>query len=418
MMRCGAVRLVLSHKNAGRALPSSLSSIIFVLMKEFRNIPVEKLALQLAGRPGLDVPRILRQVEGWQRLRTKVPAWAAVDDLEYPRRLSLEQCSGEPAARYKAEVVHRLLQTLPERTHRMVDLTGGLGVDFSFIAPLFDEAVYVERQEELCELARHNFPLLGLPDAEIVCGDGVSYVQTMEPADLIFLDPARRDSAGRKTVLIEECEPDVCSLRDTLLRKAAFVVLKLSPMLDIAGAVQALRTVSEVHVVSVGGECKDLLLVLTSRPCDDPLIVAREGDITFTYRQSEESEAAPAYASACEAYLYEPGAAVLKSGAFKLAATRFGLKKLHHSSHLYTGAEPVEGFPGRRFKVTDVYTFGKKDLKRLKSVTAQANLTVRNFPSSVEALRKKLKLKDGGEIYLFATTLSDGEHVLIQSRKA
>lgn len=387
-------------------------------MKEFRNIPIEKLALQLAGRTDLDVPRILRQVEGWQRLRTKVPTWAAVDDMEYPRRLSLEQCSGEPAARYKAEVVRRLLQTLPDRTHRMADLTGGLGVDFSFIAPLFDEAVYVERQEELCELARHNFPLLGLPDAEIVCGDGTSYLQTMPQADLIFLDPARRDSAGRKTVLIEECEPDVCSLRDTLLQKGTFVVLKLSPMLDIVGAVQALRTVSEVHVVSVGGECKDLLLVLTAEACDDPLIVAREGDITFAYRQSEESGAAPAYASACEAYLYEPGAAVLKSGAFKLAATRFGLKKLHPSSHLYTGTELVEDFPGRRFKVTDVYTFGKKDLKRLKSVTERANLTVRNFPSSVDALRKKLKLKDGGEIYLFATTLSNGEHVLIQSVKA
>ena len=389
-------------------------------MKAYRNIPVDKLALQLAGRTDIDVAYVLRQVEGWQRLRTKVPTWAAQDDLEYPRRISLEQCSGEPAARYKAEVVSRLLTHLPAGRRSMADLTGGLGVDFSFIAPLFDRATYIERQEELCTLARHNFPLLGLPEAEIICGDGTVHLQTMAPVDLLFLDPARRDSAGRKTVLIEECEPDVCALRSLLLAKAAFVVLKLSPMLDIAGALQVLRAVTEVHVVSVGGECKDLLLVMAAgqtEAVDDPLIVAREGDITFAYRQSEETAACPAYAATCGTYLYEPGAAVLKAGAFKLSASRFGLQKLHPNSHLYTGDTLVDGFPGRRFRVTQVYGFGKKDLKELKTRVDRANLTVRNFPSSVDALRKKLKLKDGGEVFLFATTLSNGEHVLIQSEK-
>ena len=406
------------HKKDAQPLTTPAPCIIFVRMKEFRNIPVDRLALQLAGRTDIDVAHVLRQVEGWQRLRTKVPAWAAIDELEYPRRISLEQCSGEPAARYKADVVRRLMQTLPEGPHRMADLTGGLGVDFSFIAPLFDHATYVERQEELCALARHNFPLLGLPDAEIVCGDGVDHLRAMEPVDLLFLDPARRDSAGRKTVLIEECEPDVCALRDLLLQKAAFVVLKLSPMLDIAGALQALRTVSEVHVVSVGGECKDLLLVLTaSADGTDPLIVAREGETVFSFRPSVEGAASPAFADVCGTYLYEPGAAVLKAGAFKLAAARFGLKKLHPNSHLYTGDVCVDDFPGRRFRVTRVYSFGKKDLKELKTAVDRANLTVRNFPSSVDALRKKLKLKDGGEIFLFATTFSNGEHVLIQSEK-
>lgn len=386
-------------------------------MKEYRNIPVEKLALQLAGRTDIDVTHILRQVEGWQRLRTKVPSWAAIDELEYPRRLSLEQCSGEPAARYKAQVVSRLLQQLPDQAHSMVDLTGGLGVDFSFIAPLFSQAVYVERQEELCSLARHNFPLLGLPSVTIVCGDGIDYLHSMPRTDLIFLDPARRDSAGRKTVQIEDCEPDVCAWRELLLQKAAFVVLKLSPMLDIVGALQALRTVSEVHVVSVGGECKDLLLVLTGEPSPDPLMVAREGEVTFVYRQSEETQAQPLYAESCSTYLYEPGAALLKAGAFKLAAVRFGLRKLHPSSHLYTGPEWIADFPGRRFRVTGVSSFSKKDLKAFRTAVDRANLTVRNFPSSVEALRKKLKLKDGGDIYVFATTLSNGEHVLIQSEK-
>lgn len=231
------------------------------LIQQNRNTPVDRLALQLAGRADMDVPFVLQQVEGWQRLRSKVPSWAAVDGLHYPHRLALEQCSGEPAARHKAQLVERLIPSADDR-RSMADLTGGLGVDFSFVAPLFAKATYVERQESLVETARHNFPLLGLRHAVTVCADGVDFLRAMEPVDLLFLDPARRDSAGRKTVLIEDCEPDVCALQQLLLEKAAWVVLKLSTMLDIASALRSLRQVSEVHVVSVGGECKDLLLVL------------------------------------------------------------------------------------------------------------------------------------------------------------
>lgn len=383
--------------------------------QSWRNIPVSQLALQLAGRKDIDVPHVLRQVEGWQRLRHKVPSWTEVEGLEYPQRLALEQCSGEAAARFKAEMVERLLKDddiQGGRSLSMTDLTGGLGVDFSFLAPLFNEATYVERQEELCRLARHNFPLLGLQNARIVCADAKDYLRQMQPVDLIFLDPARRDGAGRKTVRMEDCEPDVCHLLPLLLQKAHHIVLKLSPMLDIAAALEALGCVGQVGVVSAGGECKDLVLLLSANAAS-PVITVREGTETFEFLPQQEAEATPHYATECGMYLYEPGPALLKAGCFKLIATRFGLQKLHPHSHLYTGDIYLPHFPGRSFRVEKVFSFGKQDLKQLRSQIASANITVRNFPTTVDKLRAKLKLHDGGNHYLFATTLHNQSHVLI-----
>lgn len=397
--------------------------------KAWRDVPVEKLALQLAGRADVDAGYVLRQVEGWQRLRRKVPAWAAVEGLEYPHRLALEQCSGEEAARCKADIIGQIVKRLRDAGNAPVsplsfaDLTGGFGVDFSFIAPLFDEAAYVERQEELCRLARHNFPLLGLRRAEVVCGDGVEYLQKMSPVDVLFLDPARRDGAGRKTVWIEDCEPDVCRLQRILLEKACCVVLKLSTMLDITEAIGALREVRGVHVVSVGGECKDLLIVMSAHDelfpeSRGPVIVAHEGGESLGFTPADEAAAQPVYADVCGGFLYEPGPAVLKAGAFRTVAQVYGLKKLHPHSHLYTADRLVSPFPGRTFRVAGEYGFGKADLKRLRTLCAQANLTVRNFPASVEALRKKLKLREGGAHYIFATTMADGRHALLWCQKA
>lgn len=383
--------------------------------QSWRNIPVSQLALQLAGRKDIDVPHVLRQVEGWQRLRHKVPSWTEVKGLEYPQRLALEQCSGEAAARFKAEMVERLFKDDGMQGGRllsMADLTGGLGVDFSFLAPLFNVATYVERQEELCRLARHNFPLLGLPNAHIVCADATDYLRQMQPVDLIFLDPARRNGAGRKTVRIEDCEPDVCLLLPLLLQKAHHIVLKLSPMLDIAAALDALGCVEQVGVVSAGGECKDLVLLLSAN-ATSPVITVREGTETFVFTQQQEAEATPHYATGCGSYLYEPGPALLKAGCFKLLATRYGLQKLHPHSHLYTGDIYLPNFPGRRFRVECVFGFGKQDLKQLRSLIASANITIRNFPASVDKLRAKLKLRDGGSHFLFATTLFNQSHVLI-----
>lgn len=379
---------------------------------EHRLDRVDALALALAGRQDVDAAFALRQIEGWQRLRAKVPAWAAVENLHYPPRLALEQCSGEAAAAYKLQVARRLLPG----GGTLVDLTGGLGVDFSFLARHFGKAVYVERQAELCRLARHNFPLLGLPAAEVVEADGAGFLAEMPKADLVFLDPARRDGAGRKTVLMEDCEPDVQRLLPRLLGKAAFVMLKLSPMLDLHCAVKALGCVVEAHVFAVRGECKDLLLVL-ARDASSPVICCAEDGATFAFTAEEEGAARPAYAVVVKEYLYEPGPSLLKAGAFKTVAVRYGLEKLHPNTHLYTSGSLVPEFPGRTFRVERTSGFGKRELRAFCGGVERANLTVRNFPGTVAELRRRMRVKEGGEEYWFAATLADGNRILIACRK-
>lgn len=384
-------------------------------IREHRTDDVARLALQLSGRNDLDTAYILQQIEGWQRLRTKVPSWAAVDGLRYPPRLALEQCSGEKAARYKADVVERLL---PEGA-TMVDLTGGLGVDFSFVAKHFREATYIERNVMLAEIAAHNFPLLGLEHAHCLAGDGTELLRTMSTVDLLFLDPARRDAAGRKTVLLEDCEPNVIELLPLFREKAHYVMLKLSPMLDLHRAMSQLDCTEEVHIVAERGECKDLLLVLNmqQKQVVSPTIFCCDEE-TFSFRADEESTALPAYASTPLRYLYEPNAAILKAGAYKLPAVCFGLQKFHPNSHLYTSDKHIENFPGRTFEVLRYSHFNKQELKAFKGDVRQANLTVRNFPASVAELRKRLKIKEGGDEYWFATTCGEDEHLLIACKKS
>lgn len=386
-------------------------------IREHRTRRVEDVALLLAGRKELDAGRVLRRIEGWQRLRQKVPSWAACEDLDYPRRLALEQCSGEAAARYKAAVAGRLLPA----GGTMADLTGGLGVDFSFVARRFGRAVYVERQPELCAAARHNFPLLGLPEAVVTEADGTDFLRRMEPVDLLFMDPARRDGAGRKTVRIGDCDPDVAELLPLLLEKGRYVMLKLSPMLDLHEALTQLGCVEEAHVTGAAGECKELLLVLR-RGAEGPVLCCADCDAekdgtVFRFRPEEEEQAQPVWAEKVREFLYEPSPVLMKAGAFKLAAIRFGLEKLHPNSHLYTSDREVRDFPGRCFRVERTAGFGKRELRDFMTGTTRANLTVRNFPASVADLRKRLRLKEGGDEYWFATTLRDGSRRLIACRR-
>ena len=371
---------------------------------------VAQLALQLQGHP--DAEFILRQVEGRQVMARKVPAWAKVDDIHYPRRISLEQCSGESAARYKADLARRLLPG----GGTFADITGGLGVDFSFIAKHFRRAVYVERQAELCELARHNFPLLGLPDAEVVNDDGVEVFTKMDEVDLLFVDPARRDGQGRKVVMLSDCEPNVVELNRLLLSKARFTILKLSPMLDIHAALQQLEGVCEVHVVAERNECKDLLLVMNRSGRQAPVVFCHDENVDIQFLSEEEKNIQPEYADSVETYLYEPGVTLLKAAAYNLPCQRYGVKKLHPNSHLYTSQELVPDFPGRTFRVVEQHDYKKKQISNLSG--SKANLAVRNFPDSVAQLRKRLKIKDGGEEYWFATTLKQGEKVIVRTKKA
>ena len=357
----------------------------------------------------------------------KIPAWATIDGLMVPPALSLEQCSGEVAAQYKVDLVRSLQAQGCLGRARMTDLTGGLGVDFAFLSPLFEAATYVERQEVLCTIARHNFPLLHLSHAEVCCGEAADCLPTLAPQDLIYIDPARRDGLGRKTWLIEDCTPNVAEMLPRMTERARVVMIKLSPMLDITRALRSLPVAPrEVHIVAVGGECKELLFLFLSPQAEaaavvdapqNPLMVCHDGPHHFAFRSEEEAAAHSPLAEAVGEYLFEPCAAVMKGGAFRLVGERFGLRKLHPNTHLYTADHPVEGFPGRQFRVRTVSSFSKRDVRALLRETDRANLAVRNFPGTVAELRKRFRLKDGGTDYWFATTLCNERHVLIVTEK-
>jgi len=386
-----------------------------------RSEPVEKLAFAASRQlEPAAAAFALRQIEGWQRLRRKVPTWAACDALEYPSRLALEQCSGEPAAQYKGSIAARLFPA----GGTMADLTGGFGVDFFFLARRFDRATYVERNAELVRIVASNMRRLGLKNADFIEGDGIARLRTMEPVDLLFLDPARRDGTGRKTVRLEDCEPNVLEQLPVLREKCRRLMLKLSPMLDVEQAIEALGTVSEVHVFSHKGECKDLVLVCdgASGKTADPHVFCVEDSRCFRFTKSEETAQNLSFFKDFDAlpglFLYEPGPSLLKAGAFRLPAVRYGLQKLHPNSHLYVSDRCMEEFPGRAFRVRRVTGFGKRELRSFAGDVHRANLAVRNFPATVAELRKRLGLKEGGDEYWFATTLSDGSRKLLACTKA
>ncbi len=368
-------------------------------------------ALALHGAPaGVDLRYALQQIEARQILSGKVPSWARCPDVEFPPHLSIEQCSSEAAARYKS----RLLSG-----RQLVDLTGGLGIDCHFLAQRFAQTDYVEREPHLAALAEQNFAVLG--DAiRVHCADCEAFLPAMLQVDAIYIDPARRDTTGRKTVSIADCTPNVVALQDLLLEKARQVLVKLSPMLDIALLVRELRYVKAVHVVAVGNECKEILALLERDFAGEPTISAINlpDNEAFEFRLSDEKCAACAWAERVQRYLYEPNAALLKAGAFRSVAVRYNLHKLHINSHLYTSDSRLADFPGRQFEVVGAAPFDKKISKTLLADVEKANLTVRNFPLSVADLRKKLRLTEGGDIYLFATTLSDGQRVIVRCRKA
>lgn len=383
-------------------------------IQEHRFDEVRTLALQAKKYPLVDMAEAVQQIAGRQIADKKLPQWGSTDGLLYPGHLSMEQCSSEQTACYKASLV---------RGASFVDLTAGLGVDCAYMARHFEQVDYVERQQVLCEIATHNFPLLGVGHIRVHHADGIEFLKQMSPVDCLFLDPARRDKNGGKTVAITDCEPDVCALEPLLVEKGKMVLVKLSPMLDIASALRDLSYIQEIHVISLQNECKELLLVLRKETscaegvrvyCEQLFTNAPSQHFDFTY--GEEREADCLLAEQVESYLYEPGAALLKASPFRLLAQAYGVRKLHANSHLYTSSGLVD-FPGRCFKVVAVSGFGKKELKSFLQGIDKANITVRNFPSTVAELRKKLKLKEGGEVYLFATTLGGGEKVLIHCRK-
>lgn len=367
---------------------------------------VRKLALRSHKSPDVDLPYALEQIAGRQKARTKLPSWGAIDGIVYPPHLSMEQCSSEATARYKASIAGK--------GALFVDLTAGFGVDMAFVSQGFQKAVHVERQPQLCAISSENFRLLGLNHIEVVCGDGVAYLHTMKHADLLFIDPARRDEHGGRTYDISDCTPNVFEILDEMLEKADRVMIKLSPMLDWRKAVADLGKVNEVHIISVDNECKELLLILSKavKPLrvfcvnNDECFEVVEGILPQPHSLPQNMR-----------YLYEPNASVMKAGCFALIEQRFGVMQLEKNSHLFVSDKEISGFPGRQFLIEKRTSMNKRELKAVLADVEQANITVRNFPMSVAELRKRLKLKEGGDVYIFATTISDEGHQLLVCRK-
>lgn len=421
--------ITLHREQMNQAMPLSQDTLRFI--RQHRREDVCNLALQARRYPSVDMPAAITQISGWQIAKEKIPTWAGNENILYPAHLSLEQCSSEATARYKAEVIGNLLETgrqhsekdnTPTSAGTFTDLTGGFGIDCAFLSSRFGHATYVERQETLCQIAAHNFPALGLNHISICHADSVRHLQEMEPVDCIFIDPARRDGHGGKAVAIGDCEPDVAALEEQLLRKARHVLVKLSPMLDLTLAMNDLKHVRQAHIVSVGNECKELLLLLgqgESLPTDDIPIhcvnfTSAPAPQTLVFTRGQEKGRACPYTSQLKSYLYEPNASVLKAGAFRSLSLLYKVEKLHPNSHLYTSDSLLPDFPGRKFRISSSCGFSKKEVKEMLAAEKKANLTVRNFPATVAELRKRLKLAEGGDTYLFATTLADERKVLVR----
>ncbi|MBQ3960667.1 MAG: SAM-dependent methyltransferase, partial [Muribaculaceae bacterium] len=283
-------------------------------------------------------------------------------------------------------------------------------------------AVYVERQEHLCHIAEHNFKVLGLRHVQVVNDDAEHCLATMPVVDLIYLDPARRDGAGNRVFRLDDCTPNVVQLLDLLLTKGRQVMIKLSPMLDVSQALRQLRGVSEVHIVSVAGECKELLLLLSAKHEGDVKIVCVNDGQTFTYRLGEPVVMPMQWSGELPAegdlYLYEPNASMMKAGCFGQLAQRYGLQAVAQQSHLFVAERPISDFQGRKFVVNDITTLNSKKLKQKLAGITQANVAVRNFPLKAAELAKRLRLKDGGSVYIFGTRLTNGKNVLLLCEKA
>jgi len=429
------------------------------LTKDFINAhlndDVNKLALSKFP-DDIDKLFVIRQIQARQLLKKKLPSWSENDELLFPKRLSLEQCSSELTAKYKRTISRRDAKSL-------FDLTGGMGVDTSFLSDNFDETIYVESQAELCELAEHNFKVLK-KNIKVVNAKAEDFLTQCGEVDCIYLDPARRDEYGRKMVSLHDCSPDVAELQDLLFEKTNTVIVKLSPMLDIEIIKKELKNIKEIHVVAVKNECKEVLVLCqrttdnetTSRdasmiPAIKRIDTSDENEVIrqlyisaidlkenwkFSFTEDEEQNAIPTFADEIGKYLYEPSVACMKAAPFKLLSQRFNIKKLHRNSHLYTSDELVTDFPGRIFEVINVIPFNKKTKKTLMQtltqtqsdehsatwrlgdlVTQKASIAVRNFPLSAEELRKYLGFKDGDDFYIFGTTMKGEKKMLVLGSK-
>jgi 16S rRNA G966 N2-methylase RsmD len=371
------------------------------------------LALAAKQNSEIDIRFALEQIAARQQAKEKIPSWYSNDKLVFPPKISVEQCSSEAAARYKAELC---------KGETFADLTGGFGVDFSFISQNFNHSFYVEKDEYLSKLAKHNFDVLGLKNVETVNCSSDTFLENATKFDCIYIDPSRRSANSKKEILLENCSPDILKIKNIILKKSKNVIIKLSPVFDIVELERKLTNIRQIHVIAVKNECKELLVNL-EQCADNKSIEIVCVNITgnnkqiFSFSPLVEKSLEYDFVQNVQKYLYEPNVAVQKSGGFKSLARKFNLKALNINSKIYTSDIFINDFCGRIFTVENVFAFNKTELKKNLKNIKKANITVRNFPLSVADLRTKLNIDEGGDIYLFATTLFDGGKVIIKCRK-
>ena len=384
----------------------SVVSGLSILIRQHLHDDVQQLALQRNRFPQLsdtDFRFLIQQVEGRQCTKDKLPSFAQIEDWWYPVRLSCEQCSSEATARYKAALI------APLQPDVLIDLTAGYGVDTFFMAEHAQEAHYVERNPELCHIAQHNFSL-ARPHIRVHNTTAEEFLASLphllSPHRLIYLDPARRSQSGGKVFRIEDCEPNVTEALPTLRKLTSHIMIKFSPMLDITAAMRALGHDWDTHIVAVNNEVKEVL-ILTGKGSIYAVNICATHTDSFVFNDEEEKKAQVSFASDIEQYIYEPNAAIIKAGAYRLIGERYGIKKLDTNTHLYTSDKFLPDFPGRKWQVQEVLTKHSALNTKLKY-----SILTRNYPLSPDQVRKKLKLQDGDDLYIIGARLQ-GKPVLV-----
>jgi len=381
-------------------------------IRENEKANIAKLILKGSPFARITAGEIAQQIEARKKAKSKLPTWYKTQNIYFPPSLNLEQTSSEITAKYKASLIHG---------DQLIDLTGGFGIDCFFFSFAVNQVTHAELNEELSQIASHNFKQLSPQNhLNFVTGDSLAFLKNSQKNyDWIFIDPARRDSHGGKIFRLQDCEPDVLSYFDLLLEKSKHILIKTAPLLDIQLGIKELSLVKEIHVVAVNNEVKELLWHIDKNYNETKVKVIcknfnKEKTETFEAYLDEETHAEAEYSSPLE-YIYEPNVSILKAGFFQLLSEKLHIHKLAQHSHLYTSQELIS-FPGRHFKVMDTYLFTKKAMKAWQQ--QKANITTRNFPISVEHIRKKFKIKDGGKDYLFFSTNQHGEKIVIHLHKA
>ncbi len=359
---------------------------------------------------GVTNKEIAEQIEAKIKCKDKLPTWFGTPNIYYPNKLNIEQTSSESTAQYKTGLLSG---------RSLLDITGGFGVDSYFFSHCMEQVHHCEMNKDLSEIAEYNFKILGRTNIHTHAVDGIDFIKNTDFAfDWIFIDPSRRHDAKGKVFLLSDCLPNVPNNLDAILARAKNIMIKTSPLLDISAGLKELGFVKEIHIIAIKNEVKEILWILEQAYKNEVLIktVNLSGPETerFNFTLEEEKMALSNFSDPQE-YLYEPNSAILKSGAFKTLGNKFDLYKLHDHSHLYTNSQLL-AFPGRTFKILKTIPFNKKEIQKLN--LHKANITVRNFPMSVAEIRKKYKIKDGGEAYLFFTTNSEGEKIVVHCHKA